>query len=124
MAYRTMGFAATTDAELAEPLPGYQYSGNDPDGFMTMPEVVEFISTYATVIQAPVYTGTTVTRVGVTDAGYEVTSNLERGPRRNTVVLVSGAKQHRQRPCDSRTRVPASVASAHGDDVSITSRPR
>ena len=28
-------------------LPGYAYDGNDPDGFMTMPEVVHFLQRYA-----------------------------------------------------------------------------
>ena len=28
-------------------LPGYAYQGDDPDGFMTMPEVVDFIAGYA-----------------------------------------------------------------------------
>ena len=42
-------------------LPGLAYDGDDPDGFMTMPEVVDFIERYAAVIDAPVRTGTTVT---------------------------------------------------------------
>src|ERR1700759_3683609 len=42
-------------------LPGYQYLGNDPDGFMTMPEVADFICDYAKLIAAPVSCGTTVT---------------------------------------------------------------
>ena len=42
-------------------LPGKRYAGNDPDGFMTMPEVVEFIGSYASSIDAPVQTSTTVT---------------------------------------------------------------
>ena len=28
-------------------LPGREYNGDDPDGFMTMPEVVDFIAGYA-----------------------------------------------------------------------------
>ena len=31
-------------------LPGYPYQGSDPDGFMTMPEVVERISGFAAAI--------------------------------------------------------------------------
>ena len=46
-------------------LPGYEYAGDDPDGFMTMPEVVDFIATYAKTIEAPVHTGTTVTSVAL-----------------------------------------------------------
>ena len=35
-------------------LPGFAYDGDDPDGFMTVPEVAAFIDTYATAIDAPV----------------------------------------------------------------------
>ncbi len=44
-------------------LPGYAYDGDDPDGFMTMPEVVDLITGYAKDIAAPVQTDTTVTSV-------------------------------------------------------------
>ena len=30
-------------------LPGYAYEGDDPDGFMTMPEVVRYLQQYAEV---------------------------------------------------------------------------
>ena len=42
-------------------LPGYRYSGADPDGYMTAAEVVEFIDGYARHVTAPVRTGTNVT---------------------------------------------------------------
>ena len=35
-------------------LPGYAYTGDDPDGFMTMPEVVRFLQRYAELLGAPV----------------------------------------------------------------------
>ena len=41
-------------------LPGYAYSGDDPDGFMTMPEVVAFLRKYAELSLAPIMTGTQV----------------------------------------------------------------
>src|SRR3954449_8337245 len=44
-------------------LPGHAYAGDDPDGFMTMSEVVELIAGYAKAIAAPVQAGTTVTSV-------------------------------------------------------------
>ena len=37
-------------------LPGYRWQTDDPDGFMTMPEVIEFIAGYASAIDAPVRT--------------------------------------------------------------------
>src|SRR5262249_55194337 len=55
--------------------PGYTYEGDDPDGFMTMPEVVELITAYAKAIAAPVQRDTTVTSVRHTDSGYLVTTD-------------------------------------------------
>ncbi len=37
-------------------LPGLRYEGPDPDGYMTMGEVTEFIERFATVSGAPVRT--------------------------------------------------------------------
>src|SRR5205823_1628101 len=55
-------------------LPGARYEGTDPDGFMSMPEVIGFIDDYAHAISAPVLTNTTVTsvRAAVGDSRYEV----------------------------------------------------
>src|SRR5581483_3226152 len=44
-------------------LPGRIYDGEDPDGFMTAPEIAGFIEEYAALVGAPVQTGTTVTAV-------------------------------------------------------------
>ncbi len=71
-------------------LPGYGYEGDDPDGYRTMPEVIEFIDAYARVISAPVEARTRVTSVRATDAGYLVATN--RGDWHcRTVVLATGA---------------------------------
>src|SRR5215469_10178444 len=53
-------------------LPGFSYSGPDPDGYRTLSEVIEFIATYARVISAPVRTRTRVTAVRRTERGYLV----------------------------------------------------
>ena len=71
-------------------LPDQRYDGADPDGFMTMAEVVEFVSRFATMAAAPVRTQTTVTSVRPTDDGYLVAT--DRGDFRcRCVVLASGA---------------------------------
>jgi putative flavoprotein involved in K+ transport len=71
-------------------LPGYAYDGDDPDGYMTMPEVVQFLQGYADVSDAPVVIGTQVTRVRPLDGGYEVAT--DQGPWRcRTLVVASGA---------------------------------
>src|ERR1700692_2548523 len=53
-------------------LPGFSYKGDDPDGYRTVAEVIEFITGYADAISAPVLTHTTVTSVRSTEAGYLV----------------------------------------------------
>jgi putative flavoprotein involved in K+ transport len=71
-------------------LPGMADREADPDGFMTMPEVVQFIDDYAATIDAPVQLRTTVTSVSAVDDGYAVAT--DRGDWRcATLVLASGA---------------------------------
>src|SRR5438067_5543784 len=53
-------------------LPGHRYDGPDPDGYMSMPEVIEFIEGYAKVAGAPVRSQTNVISVCRTDDGYQV----------------------------------------------------
>jgi putative flavoprotein involved in K+ transport len=71
-------------------LPGHAYDGSEPDGYMSMGEVVDFLQTYARRVRAPVQGGTQVTRVSRADGGYEVRTN--RGDWRcRALVLASGA---------------------------------
>src|SRR5437773_6640789 len=89
-------------------LPGKTYDGDDPDGFMTMPEVVAFLSGYARAIAAPVETGTTVTSVCRTDGGYRVESDHGEWDCR-AVVLATGAFNRASVPSFARA-VPAAAA--------------
>ena len=73
-------------------LPGHRYAGSDPDGYMTMPQVVEFIEEYASLVGAPVRTGTTVTSVSAEGDGYRVETDHGRWQCR-AVVIASGACQ-------------------------------
>ena len=71
-------------------LPGYRYSGNDPDRYMSMHEVIDFISGYAEFSRAPVETGTEVESVQPLDAGYRVVTNRGEWHTR-ALVIASGA---------------------------------
>jgi putative flavoprotein involved in K+ transport len=89
-------------------LPGRQYDGDDPDGFMSAAEVATFISTYSTEIGAPVHTGTPVTGVRRSgNNGYVVTTPAEEW-QCDTVVLASGAFNRPHVP-EAATAMPASV---------------
>ena len=88
-------------------LPGFRYEGPDPDGYMTMGEVIDFISRFAASTGAPVRTHTTVTSVGPADGGYEIAT--DRGDLRcRTVMLASGACNAPSVPL-LRQAVPASI---------------
>jgi putative flavoprotein involved in K+ transport len=89
-------------------LPGYRYDGNDPDGYRTMPEVIDFIAGYAKSISAPVRTHTTVTSVRSAEPGYLVRTN--RGDWRcETLVLASGSCNIARVPSFA-DHVPPSIA--------------
>jgi putative flavoprotein involved in K+ transport len=89
-------------------LPGFGYRGEDPDGYRTIPEVVEFIEAYAKAISAPLHTYTTVTSVRAIEAGYLVRTN--RGDWHcRAIVLASGACNVPRRPAFADL-VPPSIA--------------
>lgn len=91
-------------------LPGFAYSGPDPDGFRTMPETIAFLGDYASSFSAPVETHTTVTSVKADGDGYHIVTN--RGDWRcRCVVIASGA-------CNAAS-VPVSAAflDAHIEQV-------
>jgi len=71
-------------------LPGFSYDGDDPDGFMSMPEVIDFMEAYAEFSRAPVQTNTTVTSVRPFADGYRVVTDTGEWQTKS-VVIASGA---------------------------------
>ncbi len=71
-------------------LPGYAYAGEDPDGFMTMPEVARFVDDYARFVDAPVRTRSRVVSLRESEDGYLVSTEHEDW-RCRCVVLATGA---------------------------------
>jgi putative flavoprotein involved in K+ transport len=71
-------------------LPGFDYNGDDPDGYRSVPEVIRFIEDYAKAIAAPVETNTRVTSVRGDGTSYLV--RTDRGDWTcRSVVIASGA---------------------------------
>jgi putative flavoprotein involved in K+ transport len=70
-------------------LPGFRYQGDDPDGFMTMPEVIDYLGAYAAAIEAPIETNTLVTSVRTSGDGYLVATS--EGEWRCRTVVIAGA---------------------------------
>ena len=88
-------------------LPGQVYDGDDPDGFMSVAELVSFIEDYAKTTQAPVRPHTTVRSVQRTGKRYRVTTN--RGSWScKAVVIATGACNRPSLP-RAAEQIPADI---------------
>jgi putative flavoprotein involved in K+ transport len=87
-------------------LPGWRYAGPEPDGFMTMAELIDYLERYATWIAAPVHAGVTVSRVAAGGDGFVVATDAGRWTARHVII----ATGH----CDVPV-VPAFAAELPGD---------
>jgi putative flavoprotein involved in K+ transport len=89
-------------------LPGHAYDGPDPDGYMSMAEVVAFIERFAALTQAPVRSQTEVESLAPHDGGYRIRTSAGEIAAR-CVVIASGACNVASVPA-VRAAVPASIA--------------
>ena len=89
-------------------LPGHDYAGDHPDGYMPLAEVVATLTRYAGLVGAPVRTATTVHTVRAAPGGFEILAGGD-ALRARAVVLATGACN---RPAIPRIAdaVPRSVA--------------
>ncbi len=71
-------------------LPGHDYAGDDPDGYMPVSNVVATITRYARLVGAPVHTATTVRTVRAAPEGFDIQANGDL-LRARAVVLATGA---------------------------------
>jgi len=88
-------------------LPGHHYTGDDPDGFMPVADVVTTITRYARHVGAPVCTGTRAHTVRVAPQGFQIQANDDLLDAR-AVVLATGACNLPAIPAAARA-VPASI---------------
>ena len=89
-------------------LPGQGYEGDDPDGFRTMTETVEFIERYATLVAPPLRTHCPVVSVRRAGDGYQVATQQGTWQCR-AVVLATGAFNMAQVPALS-AEIPPDIA--------------
>lgn len=93
-------------------LPGGEYQGNDPDGFMPRDEVVSYLEHYAASFNAPVRFGVTAIAVDPTAAGYRVQTDQGEYQAAN-VVIATGLFQ--------QPKIPPSSASLPVDIQQLSS---
>jgi putative flavoprotein involved in K+ transport len=96
-------------------LPGFAYSGDDPDGYLGAPEVARLIADYAAESAAPVLAGTPVTSVRVGAGGYVV--RTDRGDwHARTVVVATGAAAVASVPVRLAGQMPAGILATTSAD--------
>jgi putative flavoprotein involved in K+ transport len=87
-------------------LPGFRYDGSDPDGFMSVPELIAFLGRYAFSSAAPILTQTTVHAVERSGNGFHVVTN--RGEwSASSVVVATGHCDLPLVPAASRQLAPS-----------------
>ncbi len=89
-------------------LPGQDYSGDDPDGYLPAAGVVAALTRYARLVGAPVRTGVTVRAVRAAPRGFELHADGDVVHAR-AVVLATGACSLPAVP-DAAAAVPRSLA--------------
>ena len=82
-------------------LPGFQYDGRDPDGFMAIPELIALLERYAVISRAPVITETTVRGVERCGDRFHVTTDRDVW-RATSVVVATGYSDLAAVPAASR----------------------
>jgi putative flavoprotein involved in K+ transport len=95
-------------------LPGFQYDGPDPDGFMSVPELIGFFERYAGSSDAPVVTDTTVQSVEHSTNGFRIVTS--RGEwSASSVVVATGYCDLPAIPAESRNVAPSVLQIAAPD---------
>ncbi|MBM2616451.1 MSMEG_0569 family flavin-dependent oxidoreductase [Actinoplanes sp. LDG1-06] len=92
-------------------LPGWSYSGDDPDGFMTGAEVVTFLEKYAAGFDPPVREGVEVTRLRRTGNVFELVSSDGRITADQVVIATGG--YHRPAMPRLAEKFPPHIAQVH-----------
>ncbi len=93
-------------------LPGFPYSGDDPDGFMVKAQIVDYLKAYAASFGPPLRTGVSVTGLtALPDGGFRVQTSDGR-LRAGQVVVATGGYHNPKVPRLS-DRLPASLLQLH-----------
>jgi putative flavoprotein involved in K+ transport len=78
-------------------LPGAEYQGRNPDGFMARDQVIAYFEAYVERFELPIRYGTRVTRVEPIETGYLVSTDQTEFTAAN-VVMATGTYQHPRIP--------------------------
>lgn len=101
-------------------LPGYQYSGKNPKGFMNRQQVYEFVKNYADKFNPPLYNQVTVTSVKKSEGKFEVQSTMGDFTA-DEVVVASGAFHQALIPPVAK-KLPSHIVNIHSSEYKNASQ--
>jgi putative flavoprotein involved in K+ transport len=96
-------------------LPGYDYEGSDPDGFMSRDEIAARITQYADVVKAPVRLDTGVRNVVARPGGGFALETAAGRVEAREVVVATGS-YHAPRLPELGTALPGRIQQLHSQD--------
>jgi putative flavoprotein involved in K+ transport len=106
-AHRWDSFCLVTPNHFTR-LPGGEYEGDDPDGFLTREQIIAFLRDYAASFAAPVEEGVEVESLTASDGGF-IASTSRGELRAHRVVVCTGSYQREHLPSfavDLQRRLP------------------
>ncbi len=95
-------------------LPGFDYPGNDPDGFMLRDEIVAYVEEYAKRINAPLKEGTGVTMLARNGHGFRLETGD--GPYTADAVVLAVGGYHQPNMPRFAERLPVTIRQLHSSD--------
>lgn len=94
-------------------LPGYDYPGHDPDGFMQRDEIVQYIENYAASFNPPVIEGVEVLRLHRRESNHVFELTTTQGDLTADQVVVATGGYHRPKIPALSHRLPSHLGQIH-----------
>ncbi len=95
-------------------LPGYKYSGSDPDGFMVKDEIVDYIQGYYESFLPPIKFDTEVTELKKLDGRFHIFTRDSKFTAEQ--VVIACGSYHRPNILPLATGIPESITQIHSRD--------
>lgn len=97
-------------------LPGYPYSGSDPQGFMQRDEIVQYIQSYAASFDPPLRQGVEVLSLRQTESAKQFELSTSSGALTADQVVIAVGGYHQPKIPSLAERLPPSILQLHSSE--------
>ena len=94
-------------------LPGAEYSGNNPDGFLKREQIIDYLETYARRFRLPIETGVRVSNVNQSETGKGYVVQTNRGCYHAANVIIATGLYQKPRIPSFANEFPVGVQQLH-----------